>query len=177
MELGAAWRQVGFGATGLAHGGSGGAGTLESFNFFHAGCPRDDWQPDVVIVNQGTNDGRMPPEQYGPLYKQYLALIRKAYPQAKIVALQPFNGAQSLAIKREVDASRAAGDQAIDYIDTKGWYSGALHPNAKSSVGLAEKLVAALKTTVLAPDELPASPGTSRFNSKGGGRNPSSNFP
>ena len=45
QQLGAEWRQVGFGATGLVHGGSGGApGALESFNFFYAGCPRDDWQ-------------------------------------------------------------------------------------------------------------------------------------
>ena len=152
MALGAAWRQVGFGATGLAHGGSGHApGALDSFNFFYADCPRDAWQPDVVVVNQGTNDHGMPAEQYQALYAKYLALIRAAYPKAKIVALQPFCGAQAVPIKAAVDARVAAGDPRVYYLDTAGWYpTGPLHPNVTSSAALAEKLVKALQETVLA---------------------------
>ncbi len=150
MRLNAAWRQVGFGATGLAHGGSGGApGALESFNWFYKGCPRDDWQPDVVVVNQGTNDGGMAPAAYRPLYAQYLAMIRAAYPKAKIAAVRPFVGAQAEAIRAEVEARRAAGDTRIYYINTEGWYSGPLHPNAQGSLPLAEKLATALKEQVL----------------------------
>jgi len=146
LALGAAWRQVGFGATGLAHGGSGGApGALESFNFFYAGCPRDDWQPDVVVVNQGTNDGGMPGDKYQPLYVKYLALIRAAYPRAQIAALRPFCGAEAASIQAAVAARRAAGDQRVHYIDTTGWYQGDIHPNAAASAPLAAKLVAALK--------------------------------
>ena len=58
-------------------------------------CPRDAWQPDVVVVNQGTNDGGMPAKEYQPLYARYLSLIRSAYPKAKIVAVRPFCGAQA----------------------------------------------------------------------------------
>lgn len=151
LALGAAWRQVGFGATGLAHGGSGGApGALYSFNLFYADCPRDAWQPDVVVVNQGTNDGGMPAAQYQPLYARYLALIREAYPKAKIVALRPFCGAQAASIKAAVEACHAAGDAKVYYVDTAGWYHGDLHPNVAGSAGLAAKLVAALKAEVLA---------------------------
>jgi lysophospholipase L1-like esterase len=150
MLLGAAWRQVGFGATGLAHGGSGGApGALDSFNFFHAGCPRDDWQPELVVVDQGTNDGGMPSDQYRPLYAKYLALIRAGYPKAKIAAVRPFNGAQEAAIKEVVASLQAAGDAQVYYIDTTGWYSGTLHPNAEASKGIAAKLAEALKSSVL----------------------------
>jgi len=150
LALGAAWRQVGFGATGLAHGGSGGApAALDSFNFFHADCPRDTWQPDVVVVNQGTNDGGMPAKDYQPLYARYLALIRVAYPKAKIAALRPFCGAQADSIKAAVDDCHAAGDRKIHYIDTTGWYNGDLHPNVAGSALLAGKLVQALKTEVL----------------------------
>lgn len=150
LALGAAWRQVGFGATGLAHGGSGGApAALDSFNFFHAECPRDTWQPDVVVVNQGTNDGGMPAKAYQPLYARYLALIRAAYPKAKIAALRPFCGAQADSIKAAVDACHAAGDTKIFYIDTTGWYQGDVHPNVAGSAMLAGKLVQAMKTDVL----------------------------
>ena len=150
MTLGAEWRQVGFGATGLALAGSGGVpGALDSFNYFYADCPRDAWQPDVVVVNQGTNEGSMPTHEYQPLYARYLAMIRKAYPQAKIVALRPFNGGQEASIKAVVEACRAAGDGNVYYIDTTGWYSGPLHPNIPDSAALAEKLVNALKAEVL----------------------------
>jgi len=43
LGLGAMWRQVGFGSTGINHGGSGGAiAAQDSFNLFYEGCPRDD---------------------------------------------------------------------------------------------------------------------------------------
>lgn len=152
MKLGAEWRQVGFGSTGLVLVGSGGApGALESFNFFYVGCRRDRWQPDVVIVNQGTNEPSMPADEYRPLYVRYLALIRRAYPKAKIVALRPFGGAQGASIKAAADARNAEGDSKVYYIDTTGWYDGPIHPNIEGSAAVAEKLVTALKERVLSP--------------------------
>jgi lysophospholipase L1-like esterase len=151
MLLGAAWRQVGFGATGLAHGGSGGApGALDSFNLFYAGCPRDSWQPDLVVVNQGTNDGGMPANQYQLLYAKYLAMIRQAYPKAIIAAERPFDGAQAAGIKQDVEAMKAAGDNNVHYINTTGWYpSPQVHPDAAASTQIASKLKAALEGILL----------------------------
>ncbi len=150
LMLGAEWRQVGFGATGLIRAGSGGVpGALDSFNFFYADCLRDTWQPDVVVVNQGTNEGDMAAIEYQSLYARYLAMIRTAYPKAKIVALRPFCGAQESSIKAVVSDLNAAGDSNVYYVDTTGWYSGPLHPNISGSTVLAEKPVKALKTGVL----------------------------
>lgn len=150
LDLGAQWRQVGFGGTGLAKGGGGGApGALKTFNFFYQDCPRDDWQPDLVVINQGSNERKLPPATYEPLYAQYLALVRQGYPQAKIVALQPFNGAQKEPIQQAVAAAQQAGDKQIYYIDTTGWYKGPLHPDIKASPAIADKLTAALKSDVL----------------------------
>ena len=101
------------------------------------------------MVNQGTNDGGMPAKDYQPLYTRYMALIRSAYPKAKIAAVRPFCGAQADSIKAAVDASHAAGDTKIYYVDTTGWYKGDVHPNVTGSAMLAEKLVQALKTDVL----------------------------
>ena len=150
LALGAMWRQVGFGATGINHGGSGGAiAAQDSFDFFYDGCPRDDWQPDLVVINQGANNSGDNGAKYLPLYQKYLATIRAAYPKAKIAAVRPFSGAQADSIKVAVDAARAAGDKQIYYIDTTGWHLGALHPCAKDCIGISEKLTAALKTQVL----------------------------
>jgi len=153
LLLEASWRQVGFGATGLVHGGSGGApGALKSFNWFYAGCPRDDWQPDVVVINQGTNDHGMPPGTYLSCYEQYLTLVRQAYPKAKIAALRPFGGFQADSIQQAVDAAHAGGDNGVYYIDSTGWYTaGPLHPGSQASAGLAAHLVAALKAAGLVP--------------------------
>jgi len=149
MLLGAAWRQVGFGGTGLYHGGSGGAASAQdSFNFFYDGCPRDDWQPDLVVIDIGTNDG-MVVDQYASLYSKYLTMIHQTYPRAKIAAVRPFCGAQAESIKKAVDGLRAAGNPQVFYIDTTGWYSGPLHPNAAASKLIAGKLADALKNTVL----------------------------
>ena len=46
-------------------------------------------------------------------------------------------------------ARKASGDSRVYWIDTKGWYSGPLHPNIEGSAALAEKLVRALKAQVL----------------------------
>lgn len=150
LALGADWRQVGFGATGLLLAGSGGVpGALESFNFFYAGCPRDDWQPDVVVINQGTNEPPIPKLEYQSLYHRYLSLIRAAYPRAKLVALRPFNGSQGAAIRNVVEERRARGDRKTFFIDTTGWYDGPLHPNVDGSAALAARLTDALKSQVL----------------------------
>ncbi len=150
LGLGADWRQVGFGATGLLLAGSGGVpGALESFNLVYAGCPRDNWQPDVVVINQGTNEPSIPRLEYQSLYHRYLSLIRAAYPRAKLVALRPFNGSQGAAIRNVVEERRAKGDRKTFFIDTTGWYDGPLHPNIEGSAALAARLIDAPKSQVL----------------------------
>jgi hypothetical protein len=86
-----------------------------------------------VVVNQGTNDSGMPADQFAGLYARYLTMIRQAYPLAKIAAVRPFCGAQEASIKQVVDDRRSKGDTQVFYIDTTGWYSGPLHPNAAAS--------------------------------------------
>jgi len=122
----------------------------DSFNWIYKDVPRDSWQPDMVVVNEGTNDSGAAAATFRTGYAQYLATIRTAYPQAKIVAMRPFNGSQAAPIKAEVDARVAAGDPRTFYVDTTGWlgssdYDDGLHPNGTGSGKAAEALVAALK--------------------------------
>ncbi len=151
FALGAQCRQVGFGAQGLTHGGSGGTPAApEAFNFFHKSCPRDDWQADLVVINQGTNDGHAKAEQFRPLYRKLLDEVRQAYPRAQIAAMRPFNGAHADDIAAEVKAFNDAGDAKVFYVDTTGWlvkgdFTDGLHPNVDGSAKAADRLTAALK--------------------------------
>jgi lysophospholipase L1-like esterase len=151
QDMDAEWRQVGFGRQGLTIVGNGGVPRAQdAFNWFYQGVPRDDWQPDLVVVNQGTNDGGANSQTFSPLYLGFLELIRTAYPAAKIAALRPFNGAHAADISAQVTARRDAGDMNVYYVDTSGWTSGGdftdgVHPNEAGSVKIASRLVAALE--------------------------------
>jgi len=146
--LGADYRQVGFGYQGLLKTGDGGVPAAnDSFNWFYKDVPRDSWQADMVVINQGTNDSSQPAATFKTAYSTFLATIRKAYPNAKIVALRPFNGAQAAQIQAAVSA---AGDSRMFYVDTTGWvgtgdFSDGLHPNVQGSSKITTQLVAAIK--------------------------------
>jgi len=152
QALGAEWRQVGFGRQGLLIGGNGGVPTAnDAFNFIYQGVPRDAWQPDLVTINQGTNDGGAAAADFRAAYTAFVTTIRAAYPDAKIAAMRPFNGAHAAEIQAEVTARNAAGDARVYYIDTTGWlvaadFTDGLHPNAQGSQKATAALVPAIMT-------------------------------
>lgn len=153
QKMNAEWRQVGFGRQGVDIGGNGGVPKAgDAFNWFYAGVPRDAWQADLVVINQGTNDqfSNVEGATFAPLYRSLLELVREAYPQAKIAALRPLSGGFGTEISAQVAALQAAGDDEIFYIDTAGWTAGGdftdgVHPSEAGSVKIADKLVTALQ--------------------------------
>ena len=158
QALGAEWRQVGFGRQGLLIGGNGGVPVAnDAFNFIYQGIPRDSWQPDLVVINQGTNDMAANPATFRAAYQTFLATVRVGYPAAKIAALRPFGGFLATEIKAAVDARAAAGDARVFYIDTTGWlvapadFTDTLHPNVQGSTKAAQALTAAITTGGLLP--------------------------
>jgi lysophospholipase L1-like esterase len=148
--LGAEWRQVGFGRQGLLIAGNGGVPVAnDSFNFFYRDVPRDSWQPDMVVINEGTNDGGAAAAAFRTAYTAYISTIRTAYPRAKIAAMRPFNGSQAAPIQAEVAARTAAGDTRVFYVDTTGWlvtadFTDGLHPNVQGSNKAGQMLAQAL---------------------------------
>jgi lysophospholipase L1-like esterase len=150
--LGAEWRQVGFGRQGLLIGGNGGVPVAnDSFNWIYQGVARDGWQADMVVINQGTNDGAASAASFRPAYANFIGTVRAGYRTAKIVAMRPFGGAHAAEIRAEVDARTAAGDTRIFFLDTTGWLSAAdytdgVHPNAAGSAKAAQALAAAITT-------------------------------
>lgn len=151
QKLQAEWRQVGFGRQGLTIVGNGGVPKAQdAFNWFYSGVPRDPWQPDIVVINQGTNDRGAGGATFAPLYGSFLGLVRAAYPSAKLVAVRPFVGDFGEEIKAQVAARKTAGDAKVFYVDTAGWtanadFTDSLHPNQAGSVKIADKLTTALQ--------------------------------
>lgn len=158
QALGVEWRQVGFGRQGLLIGGNGGVPVAnDAFNFIYQGVPRDAWQPDLVVINQGTNDMAANPATFRSAYGTFLATVRAGYPAAKIAALRPFGGFQAAEIKAAVDARTTAGDARVFYLDTTGWlvapadFTDTLHPNVQGSTKAAQALTAAITSGGLLP--------------------------
>jgi hypothetical protein len=139
------FHQVGFGKQGIIQPGHGGVGTAaESFGWNYAGSPSD-FRPDAVVVNEGTNDGGYPSEQFRPGYLEYLRKIRAANPEAWIFAMRPFGGYHADDIAWAVGEMR---DDRIVYVDTTGWlsveagdFNGTAHPNIQGHVKAARLLV------------------------------------
>lgn len=152
QSLGAEWRQVGFGGQGLLKGGSSSVPPAnDTFNWVYQGVPRDGWQADVVVINQGTNDSGASATDFRPAYAKFIGTVRAGYPSAKIVAMRPFNGAHAAEIQAEVTARHAAGDANIFFVDTTGWlgngdFTDGTHLNDQGSPKAATALVAAIHT-------------------------------
>jgi lysophospholipase L1-like esterase len=144
--LGASAYQVGFGRQGIIKPGNGEVPPgLESFGWNFAGSPAERVeQPEVVVLNLGVNDDTLTAAQYG----DYLARVRAAYTDSKIVALSPFSGKHADQIEAAV---KAAGDPRIRYVDTDGWISADdctddVHPSVDGHAKIAERLTEELKT-------------------------------
>jgi len=151
LALDVEWRQVGFGRQGVTIVGNGGVPkAADAFDWIYAGAPRDAWQADMVVINQGTNDAGAASNVFRPAYAAYLAVVRKGYPLAWIAALRPFGGAHTDDIQAEVAARVAQGDNRIWFVDTTGWLSGSdftdgTHPNTQGSAKATQLLVPVLR--------------------------------
>jgi lysophospholipase L1-like esterase len=150
LALGVDWRQVGFGRQGVTIVGNGGVPVAgQAFDWIYASVPRDAWQADLVVINQGTNDGGAASDVFRPAYASFLATVRRGYPQAWIAALRPFGGAHAADIQAEVAARTSAGDARIFFVDTTGWllpadFTDGTHPNPQGSAKAAQQLVTEL---------------------------------
>lgn len=113
------------------------------------------WQPDLILINLGSNDFTDPVPSgadFQAAYARFLASVRQFNPDARIVVIQPFGifeGSLPVfpdAIRGAVEARRAAGDERVWYVDTRGWlregdFSDIAHPNARGHRHAAAQLL------------------------------------
>ncbi len=116
------------------------------------------WQPDVVVINLGTNDfstDNDPPEGvFVPAYVDFLAHLRAVYPQAFILAIAPsLFGAEATMVagylQDAVDQRHLAGDAEVAFADINVQWIGSGcdgHPSLATHAGMAMNLTTELKT-------------------------------
>lgn len=146
--LGAEMGVVGFGATGLSRGGSGGVPPLGiSWNQLWDGVPRVfEPKPDLIVLNEGTNDGS---KNITDAMISVLKDLTAACPGTSIAVLLPFNGAERVFLQAAVAATPGA-----TFIDTAGFYNtsygGGLHPTGPNDVARIAPQIAAKLRPLLA---------------------------
>jgi len=126
---------VAFGGTGLLTSFAGVPALTSSYNLIYNGASRVFTPaPDLVIYNEGTNDGSSIVTAYGTVVSAILA----AAPNAKQLLLIPFNNSHASDIATVVTN---AGNPKVTSQSTVGWFnssdsSDGLHPYDYSHVGL-----------------------------------------
>jgi lysophospholipase L1-like esterase len=110
------------------------------------------WQPDVVVINLGTNDfstdGDPAEDVFVPAYVDFLAHLRDVYPDALILPIAPLLGGEELTmvegyIQSAIDMRAAAGDTNLAFanvnVDPIGWGCD-YHPSVATHEAMAELL-------------------------------------
>ena len=142
--LGAETGVVGFGASGLSHGGSGGVPALGvSWNQLWDGQPRIFLpQPDLIVFNEGTNDGNT------NITSQFIVVLdalMEANPGTPVVMLLPFDGGEVASLQAAAKGAKHSED--VHFIDTTGFYDtkfgGGLHPTGPNDVARVAPQIAA----------------------------------
>lgn len=115
------------------------------------------WQPDVVVINLGTNDfstDNDPPEGvFVPAYVELLAHLRAVYPDAFILAVAPsLYGAEVALVagylQSAVDQRHLAGDTEVGFADINVQWIGSGcdgHPTLATHAGMAMRLTSELQ--------------------------------
>lgn len=115
------------------------------------------WQPDVVVINLGTNDfstdGDPPQDVFVPAYVGFLGHLRDVYPDAFILAVAPvlFGDEATMVagyLQSAVDQRHAVGDLDVAFADINVQWNGSGcdgHPNLEAHAGMAARLVEELQ--------------------------------
>lgn len=114
------------------------------------------YQPDVVTVCLGQNDGIQDSTAFCGAYVRFLGTLRQAYPKAKLICMNsPMGNAELTAVLRRyitgvVAATRAGGDANVDSFFFPGGYNGGCgaHPNMPEHELTATALTAYLRKTM-----------------------------
>jgi lysophospholipase L1-like esterase len=144
LAFGAIHNQIGFGRQGIIRTGNGNVPTAsQSFGLNFEGSPADPaFVPQIMVVNQGSNDTPYPSAQFEPGYRAYIAQLHRRNQKATIFCLRPFGGYHADDIQQAV---KELGEPNIVYVDTSGWldqgdYTDKVHPNAQGQIKAAEQL-------------------------------------
>lgn len=111
------------------------------------------YQPDLVTVCLGQNDGIQPPDQFRNNYLQFLSRLRFYYPRSRILLLSSPMADNNLreflrsALQDVVAQRQSAGDRRISYHVFEKAYTGGCdyHPSVTEHGQIAMELTAVIK--------------------------------
>ena len=107
-------------------------------------------QPDIIVVNLGTNDffASVDTDTLKTAYLKFLTDLLALHPKSWILALRPFHGYYAQSEQQSVESVR---NTHVKFIDTTGWldfgrYStDGTHPNLQGHAKVAARLIPILK--------------------------------
>jgi len=133
--------RVGFGGTGVTHGGSGGMPKmLTTISLMTSTRFENAQSPDILVVNHGTNDSGATSEDFTLDYTEAIDKLQRNFPCVPIFCMRPFNGSFEDEIS---DIVNSYDNKNIYYVDTTDWgvtYSDGLHPDVIGGQVAGEKL-------------------------------------
>ena len=110
------------------------------------------YQPDVVTVCLGQNDGMQDSILYCDVYLKFIKTLRQKYPDANIVCLsspmadEKLNGALQRYLTAITEQANTSDKKVSKYFFTKRYYQGCgQHPDMKEHQFIADELTAYLK--------------------------------
>lgn len=138
---------MGYGAVGITKGGNGGVPKVsEAYPYYFGTHTAKPSGAEVIVINHGANDFYAEETDYIKGYEEFLDLVRKINPLAKIVVLSAFYGVHNEALGKMVDEYNKSRNENVFYIDSAGWIpKEPLHPAREGHKVVAEKLTLELK--------------------------------
>jgi len=137
---------MGYGATGLTHGGCGCVPKAsEQYPYNFNGSPKTFPSCDYILINHGANDrsgGNVPNANYYSEYDAFLKQVRADNPTSKIVILSPFCGAMDATLPEFVEKYNKDNNESIYLILSTGWVPfEPLHPLREGHATIARHLI------------------------------------
>ena len=156
--LGAETGIIGFGGQGLVAVGAGNVPPFPlTFALLWEGAPRlFDPKPDIIVINQGTNDHWNPKINITAQMTAALDGLLAAAPGTPIIVLEPFGGWEAANLLAAIAAT--SNPSTCHYINTTGFYNktiggglydGGLHPTGPNDLARIAPQVAAQLRPIL----------------------------
>lgn len=137
--------RIAYSATGIIRFGTGGVPAAPRFlNFIDINTSAPEINPDVLILNLGTNDSKFDQDVFEFYLFKFISELKAKFGSIPMVIMIPFN--QTFA---DVFRTLAVNDEQIKVIETKSWNvtsTDGTHPDAQGSVIAADHLTEFLTT-------------------------------
>ncbi len=136
-----------YGATGMTRTGCGSVPRCGlTYEYVFDGVPYTGEKPDVIVINHGANDRGASCDEYLMRYEEFLRLVRKVNPSARVFALSAFCGAFDMELGAFIPRYNEKYGDNVFFVSSKGWLpEEPLHPLREGHRIIADRLYPILR--------------------------------